>query len=802
MADSDANFQINITTAANTADAQQVAQSLEAIKDKADAAAPSVKKLANSEEEVGGAAEKAKSPVEGLIDAIGQLVQKFSGGKSSVKEFFEAIETGTGIAIGEKLIEGLGEIGHKLIEVAESGVEFDREMGSLSRSLAASLRQADPAKYLNWDEAKQAGSAALDTLKAKANALGLDIKALGESLSVNLLALTEGGIKEVNQQIEITSLLMQAAAAKGVTGMQAMRDIMDMMQGRAERVILSKELGISNEDIANAKEAGTLFEYLADKLGAYREAADDAAHSLGGLEQTQTNLFNELAGEAAQPIVDLFKEIVSKTNDWLTLNPQIAEEFRLIASSVTNAAATLEPVVRSVAGIVESLAFAASWWLRIIGLTTDADQAAQSHAKTVEATKAAIEGAAAEQKKQTIETEKAREEAEKLAEKLKDGAYARLDPDGKVRLLQFEIDGVRERLTALGLAAQTPQQAFDQLSKFPPEMQEKMIPLIGQWNDLGEKMAGAFRKAESAAEKLWEKINEDAFSKLTDPQKLESLAAGLDGIGKKLHALGVDAESPQEAFKQMLAFPPDIQAKMEPLIEQWLKLKDLQQKTAKDSNLKANQAETEGTKTDIEHLENHIAAGRLDPQTLEYDRQKIVELKKKLVDLSEARKVLEGKDGDHASIQAFEDKRKIGIEANRGGHGLIGPGQVPTGATSNGSAGFNAAFGPGANNNQIDTRSQDSKTRDANKHDDQARWAEARANDILNVHAGDAPDATTQKLVGVIEKLISHIEELKQGNKGDKNGRSIEQAVDELHRKVGELIDRTKTLESQARNGR
>jgi hypothetical protein len=689
MSDSSKDFQINLATTADTSGATKAADALKNVGNAASQAAPDAAKLAAAEDQVAEAAKR-------LIDEAGKQNVTLDALKESAKGFLEAVEMGSGIAIGEKLVEGLGEVVAKFKEAAAEGVEFDKEMESLGIGIAASLRQAAPEKYLDWSEAKTAGVAALDAIKSKANELGLDVKALAESVQVNMLALTEGGIRDINQQVEASSLLMQAAAAKGVNGMQAMRDVMDLLQGRAERVVLAKELGISNEDISKAKEAGTLFEFLTSKLGAYKDAAADTAQSLTGLEQTTKNLFSEAAGEAMQPAYDELKKFLAATDEWIAKNPQVAEEFRTIVSAAVQLVEPLGTILRFTADMVEPLAHAAEYWFKFTGLAKEVDAQARlhvdtleeinarqeritaAHARTIEAAKstgAAIEGqraamsgvassaeaAAESEKKGAEEIEKAAEAAEKLGQALEKGAYARLDPDGKVRQMQVEIDGVREKLSDMGDAANSPQEAFDNLSKFPPEMQLKMIPLIEEWNKLGEKMAEAFHKAEGAAGKLWEKLSDDAFAKLDDAGKLKSLTDGIEKAKARLHDLGVDEQSPLEALKKMMEFPPDAQAKMEPLIAGWERLKEAREKALKDADLKDNDQTKGAIQTQIAGLENDILGGALTPKALDEAKQKITELKKALIDLGETRKAMEGKPGDPGA--ADEAKRKLGLEA-------------------------------------------------------------------------------------------------------------------------------------------
>lgn len=254
---------------------------------------------------------------------------------AAAADFVAALKTGVSIDLGHRLVEGLLEVPALLREGITAGVEFDRQMESLGIGLASSLRQSLPEDFGNFNAGLRGAGDLLDFVRQKALDLNLSTIDLGHNLQINMLALAEGGIKDLNAQVETTGLLMQAAASKGVTGFQAVRDIVDILQGRAERVILSKELGITNEDIKQAREAGQLAEYLAGKLGAYREAATAAGQSFDGLKQRLDNLLQSVEGQVAAPVFDALKEGLREL-DALLERPEVVDGLRSIGFEVSH----------------------------------------------------------------------------------------------------------------------------------------------------------------------------------------------------------------------------------------------------------------------------------------------------------------------------------------------------------------------------------------------------------------------------------------------------------------------------------
>lgn len=293
-------------------------------------------------QDVGTAGAEAGDKVAGGMSEAAKFVHQLQEGAAGLAGSFKA---GIGIGAAEAVLSTLESVREKLAETVREGVEVNKEFETLGVSLTSSLRQADPGKFGDFNTALKESGTLIDTIKAKALELNLDAGELGHNLQINMLALVEGGIKNVNQQVETTGLLMQAAAAKGVTGFQAVKDVVDILQGRAERVILSRELGITNEDIARAKQAGDLAGYLATKLGAYREAAAATRDTLAGLEQQEASLGKNLLGTLTAPLFETVKETARETVDILK-DPGTAVAVGAVAEAVGAIARPLPGILK------------------------------------------------------------------------------------------------------------------------------------------------------------------------------------------------------------------------------------------------------------------------------------------------------------------------------------------------------------------------------------------------------------------------------------------------------------------------
>ena len=282
--------------------------------------------------------------VKSMADQASESWSRLSGRLS------EGITFGFGTELVQKGIDLLLEVPKLFVEATEKGVEFDKEMETSAIGLGATFRSVAPEKYLNFAAARSAGEQALGALQAKANSLGVDFRSLAEAYSANLRALIEGGVTQPERQIDLISTLIQAATSKGVTGMQALRDSIDILNGRAGNIVLAKELGLENEALKEAAKNGQIYELIMSKIGGYREAADATSTSFAGLQQTVSNLLAQLEGQATLPIFD---ELKTDLADLKTSLDSI--QARGIATTTGN----------WFGGIIDGLKDAYDWYIKI-----------------------------------------------------------------------------------------------------------------------------------------------------------------------------------------------------------------------------------------------------------------------------------------------------------------------------------------------------------------------------------------------------------------------------------------------------
>lgn len=232
-------------------------------------------------------------------------------------EFVNALKLGVGIDLGGKLVESIREIPHLLREAVAEGVKFNALMQTSQIAMAGAFKSVDSS--LSFDAAKKQGGEALDYLMEKSKALGLDFESVVETFKVNVPTMFQAGIHDAKEMADTIVLLNQVAASKGISGFQAQRDIIDLLNGQGERTILGKELkanGVSNEQIEQWKEQGILADKLKEKFAAIAEAgqafADTYDGNLNRLKTTWAQLLGELSKPVFEELQQAFKELAAE----------------------------------------------------------------------------------------------------------------------------------------------------------------------------------------------------------------------------------------------------------------------------------------------------------------------------------------------------------------------------------------------------------------------------------------------------------------------------------------------------------
>jgi hypothetical protein len=201
--------------------------------------------------------------------------------------------------------------------------------------------------------------------------------AVGPGLSAGL---------DIDEIRKFTVSISQAAGAIGLPQNQLQEEIRSIFTGSIQlrTTRIAAVLGITNEDIRRAKEAGTLMEFLEDRFAAFTVAGKESLNTFDGLIARVRDGFSLLMGtsgeslfvEIKKSLKDLFSAFTDQDSitGLITPDPQALETMRLIFGVLTqiveasvrfvssfNADTIVEFVKALSVGVVTAMRFAISF---------------------------------------------------------------------------------------------------------------------------------------------------------------------------------------------------------------------------------------------------------------------------------------------------------------------------------------------------------------------------------------------------------------------------------------------------------
>jgi|GEM_PF-5050187 len=216
------------------------------------------------------------------------------------------------------------------------GVHLNSTMETAQISVAGALRQFFPERFKSFTDALKGSAQVIDLMRQKSVDFGISFDDLAHTYQATVGSMFRAGIFDINKQVELVATLQRSLAGLGVTGQRAARDIADIFNGQANRIVAAKALGISNEDIAAAKGRGELYEYLQAKLSGYKEASDFAADSTERLESRLANTKASVAADATKELSAAYKDLLKSLID-LVKSDAFKDSVKLLADAARGA---------------------------------------------------------------------------------------------------------------------------------------------------------------------------------------------------------------------------------------------------------------------------------------------------------------------------------------------------------------------------------------------------------------------------------------------------------------------------------
>lgn len=240
----------------------------------------------------------------------------------------------------------------------KAGIDFNRTMESAELGIASLITAQAQLRDRNGQ--LLTGTAALGAAQLIAagqmrelRVAGLQTVATTEELVAGFQQAVGVGLRwglTLDQIRKVTIGIVQAAGALGVPMNQLNEEIRDLLAGNinARNTRVATALGITNEDIRNAREAGNLAGFVLDRLKAFNVAGAATAQTWTGVLSNIREAFSLFMGDSLKPAFESVK---------LALNTALTEAFDFDNATISQKfSAIIEVAQRVFGGIGDVLA--------------------------------------------------------------------------------------------------------------------------------------------------------------------------------------------------------------------------------------------------------------------------------------------------------------------------------------------------------------------------------------------------------------------------------------------------------------
>lgn len=244
--------------------------------------------------------------------------------------------------------------GLSLGALIKSGIEYNKTLETSQLGIAAIL--ASTQRVVNEQGRLITGSEKFAASLGKARDVQEQLQIINlqtSATSQEILAAFQGisapaaaaGI-EIEKQLELTKLMVQSTKALGLESNQVVQESRDLLSATVDRNSqLALALGITSEQLKQAKEQGRLFEFLSDKLSEFARAGELTQQTFAGMTSNLQDALSRFAGigfsglfEALKGhLGDITSELVTIENGQIKVNQKWLDMAETISDVLVGA---------------------------------------------------------------------------------------------------------------------------------------------------------------------------------------------------------------------------------------------------------------------------------------------------------------------------------------------------------------------------------------------------------------------------------------------------------------------------------
>ncbi len=281
------------------------------------------------------------------VSGLDKMEQALAHATGAANQFIDSLKLGIGIDIGGKIVGALDQIPRVFEGMIRQGVAFNARISDAQVAIANVVAEFGK---MNAEAAKGVAAKAMEQIIALEPKTAATLDGLVQGFMATLASAQSAGIT-VEQNIDLVGKFANALANANIPAEQLSQELRSIFTGNiGPDSQLAKTLQISNADVARAKEAGQMYQFLSHAVGKLGEAGDTFAVRWS----TMQSAMDKALGEITKPVFDaIAKSLVALTNE-LSRGEVVAalEEIGVeVANIVKTGAGLLEWALKNAAAL-------------------------------------------------------------------------------------------------------------------------------------------------------------------------------------------------------------------------------------------------------------------------------------------------------------------------------------------------------------------------------------------------------------------------------------------------------------------
>lgn len=256
------------------------------------------------------------------LDQLKRTQGDMKGLQQETNSLQQMFKLGLGIDFAGRLTQGIGDITRSFSGAIRRGVDFNRTMFDAEVGISNVLK-----KFLELDDAaaKKEAAKAMQAIIELEPKTAAGLSDLVQGFLATVASAQAVGVS-VEENIELVGKFANALANANIDASQLSQELRAIFTGNiTPDAQLAVTLGIDNANFRAAKEAGTVYEFLNEKLGSLGESGDSAAVRMS----TLNSAIDKLLGQITEPVFAQWMTGIGNMTDSVN-NPELLGSLQAI----------------------------------------------------------------------------------------------------------------------------------------------------------------------------------------------------------------------------------------------------------------------------------------------------------------------------------------------------------------------------------------------------------------------------------------------------------------------------------------